>query len=114
MKEIIRFWFIKRMVKDPSLSAEIYQMIYHRKTFNSQVPTISYAQPKFETPKLEISGKSWVSSPKQNIEDKQKPKISERKRELLEGLKFLQNKTNKTKQDRESIGMLEAALKNVD
>jgi hypothetical protein len=40
-------------------------------------------------------------------------KPSTKKDELIESLSYLKNKSSKTKQDKESIGVLEAVLKNM-
>jgi hypothetical protein len=103
MKEILRYWLLKRFIKDPTLSAEIYQMLYHKKTFIPQT-------------------NKWVGLPPITvgipfIDDVEKPtsttpKISERKKQLLESLQTLSNKPLKSKQDKESIEILKAVLKN--
>jgi len=96
MKEIIRFWMVKRMIKDSILSAEIYQMLYHKKTFVSSVikPTQVVYGP-IEAPLTKVT-----------------PQLSERKKQLMDSLKVLMDKKIKTKQDRESIEILKAVLQN--
>jgi hypothetical protein len=41
-------------------------------------------------------------------------KPSTKKDELIESLSYLKNKSSKTKQDKDSIGVLEAVLKNME
>lgn len=96
MKEIIRFWMVKKMIKDSILSAEIYQMLYHKKTFVSSVtnPTQVVYGP-IEAPLTKVT-----------------QQLSERKKQLMDSLKVLMDKKIKTKQDKESIEILKAVLQN--
>lgn len=96
MKEIIRFWMVKRMIKDSILSAEIYQMLYHKKTF---LPSVT-------NPTQVVYGPIETPTPKVT------PQPSERKKQLMDSLKVLMDKKIKTQQDRESIGILKAVLQN--
>lgn len=95
--KIIKFFLLNRVIKDPILSAQVYHMIYHngqppQKTSNSS----SVEEKEYNLPKISgirvpsITGKS----------------------QMIEALMELKAKPNKTKQDKDSIGMLEAALKN--
>jgi hypothetical protein len=96
MKEIIRFWMVKRMIKDSILSAEIYQMLYHKKTFVSSA----------------INPTQVVYGPIEAPLKKVIPQLSERKKQLMDSLKVLMDKKIKTKQDKESIEILRAVLQN--
>ena len=90
--KILKYYLLNRIIKDPLLSAQVYHMIYHK----GAPPKIEYKIPAYEPPKVtEVK-----SVPSQ--------KVSDVRSALLE----LKSKTIKTKQDRESISMLEAALKN--
>lgn len=95
MMKLLKFWLLNRVIKNPTLSAEVYQMMYQNRLFFRPHTTIV----------------EQVSQPISVIPVK--PNSSQR-RELLSALTELKSKTVKTKQDKESIGMLEAALKNVN
>ena len=97
MIKLLKFWLLNRVIKNPTLSAEIYQMMYQNRVF------IRPATPYVEQMHKPISSVSVAASPSSN-----------RRSELLSALTELKSKPLKTKQDRESIGMLEAALKNVN
>lgn len=100
MKEIIRFWFLKRMIKDSILSAEIYQMLYYKKTFvtpNHFPITKVYEETEGS---MKIHTEKTISH------------ISDRKKQLIDSLKVLMDKKIKTKQDKESIEILRAVLQN--
>jgi len=106
MKEFIRFWLLNRVIKNTTLTAEIYQMIYHYRTFLR--PSETQQQPFFP-PKIE--GKS-VSPTISSVGVQ--PSISNRRKEMMSALSELKAKIIKTKQDKDSIGILEAAIKNVN
>ena len=97
MIKLLKFWLLNRVIKNPTLSAEIYQMMYQNRVF------IRPATPYVEQTQKPISSISVPPSHSSN-----------RRSELLSALTELKSKPLKTKQDRESIGMLEAALKNVN
>ena len=94
MKQILRFWLLNRITKNPQLSAEIYQMIYHNRVFTRNDYAIS-----------KINETSSVQSIATNS-------VSNRKKEMISALNELKSKSIKTKQDKESISIIEAALKN--
>lgn len=96
MIKLLKFWLLNRVIKNPTLSAEIYQMMYQNRVF------VRPATPYVEQTSTPVSSVSVPSS------------SSNRRRELLAALTELKSKPLKTKQDKESIGMLEAALKNVN
>lgn len=96
MIKLLKFWLLNRVIKNPTLSAEIYQMMYQNRVF------VRPATPYVEQTSTPVSAVSVPSS------------SSNRRRELLAALTELKSKPLKTKQDKESIGMLEAALKNVN
>lgn len=103
MIKLLKFWLLNRVIKNPTLSAEIYQMMYERRVFVR--PSASTTQPTFvdiDSPLMSTSSLTTTSS------------FSNKRRELLSALTELKSKPLKTKQDKESIGMLEAALKNVN
>ena len=97
MIKLLKFRLLNRVIKNPTLSAEIYQMMYQNRVFVRQ------ANPYVEQTHKPISSVHLAPSPS-----------SSRRSELLSALTELKSKPLKTKQDRESIGMLEAALKNVN
>jgi hypothetical protein len=96
MIKLLKFWLLNRVIKNPTLSAEIYQMMYQNRVF------VRPATPYVEQTSTPVSSVP-VSSPSSN-----------RRRELLAALTELKSKPLKTKQDKESIGIMEAALKNVN
>ena len=105
MIKLLKFWLLNRVIKNPTLSAEIYQMMYERRVFIR--PSATTTQPNFvdiDSPLMSASSLTATSS----------SSFSNKRRELLSALTELKSKPLKTKQDKESIGMLEAALKNVN
>ena len=106
MKEIIRFWLLNRVIKNTTLTAEIYQMMYNHRTFVRPVETL---QQPFFPPKIEVKPVlPTISSVAVQTS------TSNRRKEMMAALSELKSKTIKTKQDKDSIGILEAALKNVN
>lgn len=95
MIKLLKFWLLNRVIKNPTLSAEIYQMMYQGRVF---------LRPATTSPEPVFTSTSSVPTT---------PTSSNQRRELLVALTELKSKPLKTKQDKESIGMLEAALKNV-
>jgi len=95
----LKFYFLNRIVKDPIVTAQIYNMMYHKGPApKKEVGVIE--QPRFqELPKLHEV---------QSIPKVQAPRSSG----MIAALNELKSKSVKTKQDKESIGILEAALKN--
>ena len=90
------------MVKDTILTAEIYQMMYLKKTLN----TNQNFNNKFET------SPSYVQPTFDVVNSVRTAQVSDRKRQLLESLKTLTDKKIKTKQDKESIEIIKAVLEN--
>ena len=84
---------LNRLVKNPIVTAQIYNMMYQ-----NGMP------PKSETPYIPPVEKVH------SIPRVEPP--TTRKQQLQEGLNYLKSKQDKTKQDKESIGIIEAALKN--
>jgi len=78
------------MIKDPILSAQVYDLLYN----DRKLPEMKVTQPKIET----FSVKPSV--------------INNEKKELIESLNFLKSKCIKTKEDKDKISMLEVILKN--
>ena len=96
MIKILRFYFLKRMVKDPVTTAQVYHMMY----CNGQPPK------KVETAPQVAPSYTEVQSVSVN------PKTKTRRQEIMDNLNYLRSKPTKTKQDKDSIGVLEAVLKN--
>ena len=97
MYENIKILPLNRIIRDPVLTAQIYNMMYHR----GSVPT------KTDYPNFNLGSQS--STPKIT---EVKIQTNDRRQELLLALKELKSKSFKTKQDKESIGIIEATLKN--
>jgi len=93
-----KFYLLHRLIKDPIVSAQVYHMIYHRgappKKEVSALASIGFS------PELKSIPTQPKFVPKSEVE------------ELKEQLGYLKSKTLKTKQDKESIGIIEAVLKN--
>ena len=95
--KIVKFYLLNRITKDPILSAQIYNMMYQR----GQPPLKS----DFKVSTIEIP----KSVPKIS---EVKPQFNSRRQELMDALQELKSKNIKTKQDKESIAIIEATLKN--
>jgi ribosomal protein S19E (S16A) len=81
--ELITYLILRLILKDPKLTSEVFNSIY------------------------------GVRVPKQKIKEPKKPvKTSQKVSNLRQALQELKSKPNKTKKDRESIGILEAVIKN--
>ena len=93
-----KFYLLKRLVSDPIVASQIYHMLYN----GGQPPRIDY--------KVDLSN---FSLPNISSSSTIKVESNSKKKEVNDSLSFLRSKSNKTKQDRDSIGMLEAALKNL-
>ena len=78
--------------KDALMAAKIYQMIYFGVNDTvEELPTYDYSPIVTPTP----------------------PKVSNKKQEVIDSLKYLKDKPSKTKKDHESIYALEMVLKNM-
>ena len=95
--KIVKFYLLNRITKDPVLSAQIYNMMYHR----GQPPSKS----DFKINTIEIP----KTMPKIS---EVKPQFTSRRQELMDALQELKSKNIKSKQDKESIAIIEATLKN--
>jgi hypothetical protein len=97
MKEYLRFWFLNRIIKNPVLTTQIYEVLYLKRTFTAQQPII---QQIIQQPtKVESISSNSISVPS-------------KKEEMIQALQHLKNKTFKTKQEKDSISVLETVLKN--
>ncbi len=83
------------MVKDPIVTSQVYHMIY----CNGQPPK-----------KSEVV--SQVMSVPVSQPSSQKPQVSSKRVELMSALQELKSKPVKSKQDKDSISVIEAVLKN--
>jgi hypothetical protein len=81
--ELITYLILRLLLKDPKLTSEVFNSIY------------------------------GVKEPKQKVQEPKKTeKPTSKVNNLREALQELKSKPNKTKKDRESIGILEAVIKN--
>lgn len=101
MIKLLKYWLLNRVIKNPTLSAEVYQMMYNGRLFVRPANENIIQQPSLQFFDNNLSS---VAVPSQQ----------DKRRELMIALGELKGKTIKTKQDKESIGILEAALKNVN
>ncbi len=88
MRKLLILLFIRAIVKNTNDAIKIYDVIF--KTENNK-------QPEY--------GNVSITKPH--------PKPVTKKEELLESLEFLKNKKVKTKQDKESIEIINSVLKNM-
>jgi len=95
--KLLRYFLLNRVVKDPILTAQVYHMIYHK----GNPPQKTQTNPLIESKENESPKISGIRVPSNSG-----------KSQLISALMELKAKPNKTKQDKDSIGMLEAALKN--
>jgi len=102
MLKYLRYYYLNKIVKDPYLAAKIYEMIYHQVKFDG-TPTVYNA-----TVQVANISNNQENSEKSQSTDK---KTLERK-ELEKTLIYLKAKPVKTKEEKDSIGIIEAVLKN--
>ena len=88
MEKLLILLLIRLIVKDTNEAIKIYNIIFK---------TESNKQPEY--------GNVSITKPQ--------PKPVTKKEELLESLEFLKNKKVKTKQDKESIDIINSVLKNM-
>ena len=98
MMKHIKFYLLHRLVKDPIITAQVYNMIYN----GGAPPQKNVSIPTFFGNPTEIKPVPTQAKfvPKSEIN------------QLTEQLNYLKSKPLKTKQDKESIGIIEAVLKN--
>jgi FlaA1/EpsC-like NDP-sugar epimerase len=88
MEILLILLFIRLIVRDTNESIKIYEVIFKKE---------NNKQPEY--------GNVSITKPQ--------PKPVTKKEELLESLEFLKNKKVKTKQDKESIDIINSVLKNM-
>ena len=87
--KLFRYLILNKYIKDPIIAVKVYQILYEK----GQMPEI--LAPSTSIPKTES-----------------KVVITEKPQDLQSTLEELRSKTFKTKKDKESIGILEAVIKN--
>ena len=94
MKKLFIFLIIRLFIRNTDEAIKIYNTL-------------------FSTPKDEPKkpSESIIGTTTKRLVEIKKP--STKKEELMESLKYLKEKQGKTKQDKDSIGVLEAVLKNM-
>ena len=97
--KLLKYYLLNRIVKDPVLTAQIYNMIYYR-GLPPQKSQVVYSNHR-EAQEISLPTITEVKNP-----------VNSRKQEMLNALKELKNKPIKSKQDKDSIGILETVLKN--
>jgi hypothetical protein len=102
MLKYLRYYYLNKIVKDPHLAAKIYEMIYHQVKFDG-TPTLYNST-------VHVANISTIKEPSEKSEPIDS-KLLERK-ELEKTLIYLKAKPIKTKQEKDSIGIIEAVLKN--
>lgn len=102
----LKFYLLHRIVKDPVLTSQIYNMIYHRgapPTRESEIP---------QTAQISVDVPETVTPEIQNPSAVKKFVALSEIYEVRKQLDYLKSKSIKSKQDKDSIGILEAVLKN--
>lgn len=89
MKKLLIFYFLNKMTKNPMVSAIIYKVLYE----GADVPVMN-------------GDVTTTVEPIQAV-------YPTKKQEVEASLKYLKDKPEKTRKDREAIQMLEAVLKNL-
>jgi hypothetical protein len=94
MKKLFIFLIIRLFIRNTDEAIKIYNTLFY-------------------TPKDELKkpSESIIGTTTKRLVEIKKPSI--KKDELIESLSYLKNKSSKTKQDKDSIGVLEAVLKNM-
>jgi len=93
MKKLVIFLIIRLFIRNTDEAIKIYNAL-----FSEQKPIVNKDKP------------SITGTTNKPIFEIKKPS---KKDELLESLTYLKSKKTKTKQDKDSIGVLEAVLKNM-
>lgn len=93
MKQFLRFYFLNRIVKNPLITIKIYETMYHKVSFSASEFIKNEIQSPTNVQSISITNTSNSS-------------------ELLKTYNYLKGKINKSKQEKESLGILEAVLKN--
>jgi len=93
-----KYYLLHKLIKDPIVAAQVYHMIYR----GGQPPKKEF---KIEMP-------SFSESVVKSIPVSKSPAVKSETDELMDKLTYLKSKQVKTKQDRDSIGIIEAVLKN--
>jgi hypothetical protein len=93
MKKLVMFLIIRLFIRNTDEAIKIYNTLFSK---------------ELTEPKKSSSIKGTTSKP---IVEIKKP--STKRDELIESLSYLKTKSSKTKQDKDSIGVLEAVLKNM-
>ena len=109
MEKLLTSLFLQAIFKDVKTTKALVDIIYNEppkpKAVKSKV--VRKAQPL----KQPVVKKQMVVS--KPVEVKEVETISDKKREVMDAIKFLKSKETKTKADREKIQMLEVILKSV-
>ena len=94
MKKLIVFLIIRLFIRNTDESIKIYNALFSTQKDEPKKPS-----------------ESITGTTKTRIVEIKKP--STKKDELMESLKYLKNKQSKTKQDKESIEIINSILKNM-
>jgi hypothetical protein len=94
MKKLFLFLTIRLFIRNTDEALKIYNTLFSKPT----------NEPK-------KSSESIIGTTTKRLVEIKTP--STKKEELMESLKYLKEKQSKTKQDKDSIGVLEAVLKNM-
>lgn len=103
MIKYLRYHYLHKIVKDPVLAAKIYEMIYHKVKFDATPPVLQ-TNINIE----QIKNVDEINSVTTKSVDTKMLQRGELEKTLL----YLKAKPVKTKQEKDSIGIIEAVLKN--
>jgi hypothetical protein len=105
MEKLLAFLAIRALTHNNQEAMFFYDVLFSDDQV-SQPKSIEKEIPQIQQPKKELSGS--VKKPIKEVR-----RAPNNKTELLESLNYLKSKKAKTKEDRQSIGILEAVLKNM-
>lgn len=109
MEKLLTSLFLQAIFKDVKTTKALVDIIYNEPPKPKAVK--SKVVRKTQPIKQPVVKKQMVVS--KPVEVKEVETISDKKREVMDAIKFLKSKETKTKADREKIQMLEVILKSV-
>ena len=109
MEKLLTSLFLQAIFKDVKTTKALVDIIYNEPPKPKAVK--SKVVRKTQPIKQPVVKKQMVVS--KPVEVKEVETISDKKREVMDAIKFLKGKETKTKADREKIQMLEVILKSV-
>jgi hypothetical protein len=109
--EFLKYLFIRLTSKDSQTAIDTYVKLHSEPTIIFRNKTNHKPKRKVKYITKEVEKIVYVTTPSEPIKTSSKP--IDKKEELLESLEFLRKKQYKTKQDKESIQIINSILKNM-